>query len=189
MHKVARFFVDTEFTDFTNCDLISIGLVGPNGEKFYGENSTFVAAWASDWVKANIYPLLDYNKYGKRREELSAHLWEWLNEQPYDEIIIVADYHKDFELLQELLVEKHPKISDIENINNNIYHDIDKQVAALGGNDDDYHYQVKKVVGKFRQYFAEYFERTAEMQHHALSDACANQEAYSKIALEFGIRL
>ncbi|SFJ84850.1 protein of unknown function [Paraburkholderia megapolitana] len=36
-----RIFVDTEFTDFIDCDLISIALVADDGREFYAERNDF----------------------------------------------------------------------------------------------------------------------------------------------------
>lgn len=49
-----RLFVDTEFTDFANCDLISIGLVSSQGHVFYGENLDFDRSKSSQFAKDNI---------------------------------------------------------------------------------------------------------------------------------------
>ncbi|CAB3809093.1 hypothetical protein LMG28614_06950 [Paraburkholderia ultramafica] len=36
-----RVFVDTEFTDFIDCELVSIALVADDGREFYGERSDY----------------------------------------------------------------------------------------------------------------------------------------------------
>ena len=36
-----RYFIDTEFTDFQRCQLISVAVVGENGDEFYGERTDF----------------------------------------------------------------------------------------------------------------------------------------------------
>jgi hypothetical protein len=37
-----RYFVDTEFTDFIDCQLISVAIVGEDGREFYGERATSI---------------------------------------------------------------------------------------------------------------------------------------------------
>ena len=51
-------FVDTEFTDFLNCDLISIAIVAADGREFYGERSDFDQGSCSEFVRAAILPQL-----------------------------------------------------------------------------------------------------------------------------------
>jgi hypothetical protein len=36
-----RYFLDTEFTDFNACDLISVAMVSEDGREFYGECADF----------------------------------------------------------------------------------------------------------------------------------------------------
>jgi hypothetical protein len=187
--KTIRLHIDTEFTDFLNRDLISIGVAADSGDEFYGENSDFLRPWASKWVESNIYPLLDFSKHGMKRLELSARLWSWIDELPCTHVIISYDYFGDYELLWELFQEEnHPKMLAHENIFNNMYRDIDEQIKALGGSDNDYQQRVKSCKTKFELYQYDYFLRTKEIQHHALSDAKANREAYSRLVNEMGIR-
>jgi len=53
-----RVFVDTEFTDFIDCDLISVGLVAEDGREFYGERSDFDMRACSEFVRAAVLPQL-----------------------------------------------------------------------------------------------------------------------------------
>ena len=187
--KLIRVHIDTEFTDFLNCDLISIGAVADNGEEFYGENSEFLRPWSTAWVKENIYPLLDLDKYGMRRKELSARLWSWLEELPCDGVIITVDYAGDWHLLHDLFEEeKHPKILGWELINEIIYQTVDQQV--LDKSDvNSYQLQVSKVIADFSDVFQEHFQKTGEIQHHALSDARANAKAWSFLVINHGLPL
>lgn len=187
--KTVRVFIDTEFTDFINMDLISIGAKAETGEEFYGENSEFIKPWASDFVQQNIYPLLNLEKYGLRRLELSARLWAWIEELPCEFVIITFDYKSDWELMHTLFQEdKHPKIIAAENLFNNIYYSCDTIIKDIGGSNDAYDNLVTKVKAKFQLGVIDYFLRTKEVAHHALSDAKANCEAYNIIVNEFGVR-
>lgn len=51
-------YVDTEFTDFLDCELISIGLVADDGREFYGERSDFEQSSCSEFVRAAVLPQL-----------------------------------------------------------------------------------------------------------------------------------
>lgn len=190
MHsKILRVHIDTEFTDFINTDLISIGAKASTGEEFYGENAEFIKAWASTWVQANIYPLLNLEKFGMRRKELSARLWSWMEELPCDGIIITVDYNGDWLLLHDLFEEeKHPKVLGWELINEIIYRTVDQQVADQ--NDvNAYQSQVTRVIDDFQKEFAQHFLDTGEIQHHALSDARANCRAWNFLVFNHGMPL
>lgn len=187
-NSIIRIHVDTEFTDFLNSDLISLGAIADNGETFYGENSEFVQAWASTWVKENIYPLLNFEKFGMKRLELSARFWSWIEELPCDSVILTVDNDIDIEIVNNLFDEdKHPKISSYQNINKVIIAECDKQIQAMDGNDELYCNLTHAIRKDFYFVFSNYFKRTNEIQHHALSDAKANREAYNFIVKKYGM--
>lgn len=178
-------YIDTEFTDFVNQDLISIGLVASNGQEFYGENLDFKKEFSSEWVQQNIYQLLDANKFGMKRYELSSRVWQWLDDLECDFVRIMIDYKSDYDLLLDLLGEPHPKIINVQNI----YQLITAQCAAQTELSLDVNASEQKIISaknKFNLYFMDYFYLTKEIQHHALSDARANKLAYEKVAKEFG---
>ena len=186
--SVIRVHVDTEFTDFINTDLISIGLAADNGDEFYGENSEFIKAWSSTFVKDHIYPLLTPEKSAYRRRELSARVWSWIEELPAEFVIITTDYRGDDELLMDLFDgDKHPKVLAFQNLYNNIYYACDEQIKAMGLGGDEYDRLKIKVKAKYELYHMDYYFRTKEIAHHALSDAKANREAYTMIVNEFGM--
>ena len=185
--RIKRVFIDTEFTDFINCDLISIGAVTTDGEIFYGENTDFLKPWASTWVKENIYPILKGGLYDMSRRELSARFWSWLEELDCDSVIISYDYKTDYELMVDLFNEdKHQKIVAHENIRNNIYYSCDEMTKVLGGN--DYDKMVARVMSVFENAIEEYFQTPGKIRHVAIDDACANRHAYHRVCNEFGIR-
>lgn len=77
-------FLDTEFTDFIDCDLISIGMVTEDGRHlFYAERSDYRRDWENEFVKGAVLPYL-----GKRpeaictRDELRLRLWAWFDTLP-----------------------------------------------------------------------------------------------------------
>ncbi|WP_434717222.1 hypothetical protein P5X00_39880 (plasmid) [Paraburkholderia sp. A2RO-4L] len=49
-----RVYVDTEFTQFIDCDLISIGLVADDGREFYGERADYDRASCSEFVRGDL---------------------------------------------------------------------------------------------------------------------------------------
>lgn len=180
-----KVFIDTEFTDFRDRDLISIGLVTEDGREFYGENYEYDKKACSQFVKEVVLPLCNFAKHGYTRAALGANVWEWLNEVAGDEKIeIIIDYRGDWELLGELFGhEKHPKIEKhpvhIETppallLQNH------QRLAALRIDPPDVIYSEIATRAKFMydEEFYQYFKDTGEIQHHALSDAKANLRGY-----------
>ena len=184
MTKQLRVFIDTEFTDFLNRDLISIGLVTETGDEFYGECLDYKKSWASDFVKQNVLPLCDFKKHGKNRAQLHVDTWKWINELPCDEIILMIDYRGDHELLVELFDgEHHPKIKEVQNI----FVPLRDQFII--------HSQAGLAKPRFiedgrKEYklgFLSYFLDTKETQHHALSDAKANARGFNRMMQHIGL--
>jgi hypothetical protein len=63
---MTRIFLDTEFTELTqDAQLISLGLACENGDWFYAELDDYEPEAASDWVQANVIPLLSGEKLGR----------------------------------------------------------------------------------------------------------------------------
>lgn len=104
-------FVDTEFTDFRNMDLISLGAVTEAGETFYVEITDHIADYRSDFVNEMVVPLLDMGAHGKSMRVAAYTLAEWLNQLPGDEITMVVDYSGDWLLFTRLLEQSKLKVS------------------------------------------------------------------------------
>ena len=102
MSRVMRVFFDTEFTDFTNMDMISIGLVAESGEELYRENLDFIQSWSSPWVRQNIYPLLDATKHGAKRFDIIIAIEGFVAALDCDTVEFCADYQGDLDILENL---------------------------------------------------------------------------------------
>jgi 3' exoribonuclease, RNase T-like len=100
-------FLDTEFTDFVDCDLISIGLVDENGREFYAELTDYRQEACSDFVKQVVLPLLGRHKNTVKGNQFSVakELNEWLKH--YDDGTNLAnicfDYNTDWDLFVRML--------------------------------------------------------------------------------------
>ncbi|WP_244127252.1 3'-5' exoribonuclease [Burkholderia vietnamiensis] len=147
-----RYFLDTEFTDFTACQLISLAIVGEDGREFYAEVSDFDQALCSDFVRMTVLPQLG-NPPGHampfhqvRREILS-----WLARVPLrPKPVLCFDFEGDHLLLRHLLGGPLPKGWKAEN-----------------------------VYGRINEREKERFFRTMGLSdHHALHDARANEFAF-----------
>lgn len=104
-----RAFLDTEFTDFLDCELISIGIVTDDGREFYGERTDYDDSTCSAFVREAVLP-----KLGKEpavvgtAADLRTAVLEWLAEVgPID---IYVDYQTDWDLLIDLCYELPPTV-------------------------------------------------------------------------------
>ncbi|QOZ83771.1 MULTISPECIES: 3'-5' exoribonuclease [Chromobacterium] len=96
-------FVDTEFTDFIQIDLIAIGLVAEDGREFYAERNDYRREDCSDFVRAYVLPLLGRVMGAScTAQELTLRLNDWLASfgQP---VTLVFDYASDWDLLADAL--------------------------------------------------------------------------------------
>ncbi|MFM0476305.1 3'-5' exonuclease family protein [Paraburkholderia strydomiana] len=145
-------FVDTEFTDFIDCELVSIALVADDGREFYGERSDFDQSSCSEFTRAAVLSQLGQHPGCMfTREALQAALVTWLagfDGEP--ERRLCFDYGGDWALLCDLL---------------------DGPPAG---------WQVLNVAGLLDRCRSEAYYRTHGGRHHALADARANRYAMDK---------
>lgn len=100
-------FIDTEFTDFKDMDLISIGIVSQDLHEFYAENAEYERSWCNDFVKSVVLPKLQGAEYAMSYDQLKEKLQLWLSDllEEYSNVIFVFDYSGDWFLLSELLID------------------------------------------------------------------------------------
>ena len=91
-------FFDTEFTQIANpltnltAKLISVGCVSQDGREFYAElNDTYQQSDCSDFVLANVLPLLDGGECRKMEAQLAVRLKDWIEEFGGAEAILRSD--------------------------------------------------------------------------------------------------
>lgn len=98
-------FLDTEFTDFIDCDLISIGLVSECGHHtFYAERTDYETRWCSSFATYDVIPLLGrHPQAGMTREQLHHALWAWFG--ALGDVEVAYDYGNDWDLLMDALVD------------------------------------------------------------------------------------
>ena len=97
-----RIFVDTEFTDFIDCDLISIALVADDGREFYAERNDFDQSACSAFVREAVLPQL--GQYPERlfsRSDLHTALHDWLRQ--FGSGTFCMDFNGDWDLLVDAL--------------------------------------------------------------------------------------
>lgn len=100
-------FVDTEFTDFKDIDLISIGIVSQDLHEFYAENADYKQSWCNDFVKSTVLPKLQGGEYSMPCAQLKENLQIWISDllEEYASVMFVYDYSGDWFLLGELLID------------------------------------------------------------------------------------
>ena len=168
-------FIDTEFTDFKDCDLISIGLVSECGQyEFYAEIVDHEIQWQSDFVKQVVVPLLDNEKYGMSYDKAGQSLAAWINQLPDQKVCVVADYPMDLHLFSELLYDQ--SIEDRVITRADINHAFLLALHERGIHmPQQMHQAFRQVPVGIEQYY-----QIDNRRHHALVDAKANRYGWLK---------
>jgi hypothetical protein len=145
-----RVFLDTEFTNLQDRELISLALVAENGAEFYGECTDFELSGCSDFVRETVLPLGSPAARAMPREQLRIEVMSWLQRIPIrDHPILCYDYDGDRQLLERLLGGALPKGWRTENI------------------------WTRLDAARLEAFFAEHGHH-----HHALWDARANRASF-----------
>lgn len=174
--------IDTEFTDFIDTELISLGAVTLDGEEFYVEITDYNTKAQSDFVKQIVVPLLDHQQHGHPRITASRMLNSWIQSLPGNgkDYIVVVDYSKDFELFNSLrsdtFVELYDHLLSSININTLLVND------TIAINND--HALPVFAHGLMHICFDDYYQYIDNRQHHALVDAKSNLYGYNA-AIEY----
>jgi hypothetical protein len=151
-----RLFCDTEFTDFIDCELISIGIVDESGREFYAEVTNFRREACSQFVNEIVIPLLGQypDAIVGTSEHIAHRLTEWLEPYREDGAIVCIDYATDWHLFLDLL-SMVPKDYDRSFITGQmIWTDLDQQRIE------------------------DWWSETKLPRHMALYDARANRHGY-----------
>lgn len=132
-------FLDTEFTQFHNAQLISLGMVRVSeslqlAERFYVEVE-FDLRHASNWVMEYVEPKLSHTPLP--RPEAARLVAAWLASLPHRESVICFDFPLDWELMVQLLGVEHgdviarltPRNVDAEVVDTRVMiHDFDHRI-------------------------------------------------------------
>lgn len=152
-----KVFIDTEFTDFLDPMLISLGLVAETGEECYIE-VPFSDKGCSDFVREAVIPLLDRSKEAYcSRPDLRRRILAWLEiVRLRDQSVEVCfDYQTDWDLLADAMDEVIPPWIRPRNVNSEV-----SELMLY-----DFWTQAKK-------------NKSGDQEHHALSDARALAYAF-----------
>lgn len=92
-------FLDTEFTNFGTHDLISLALVGEDGQEFYAERTDFPLADCSEFVRHEVLPLLGRVPDAEcTQNEMTERLRRWMAALS-EQALFVFDFKGDWQLL------------------------------------------------------------------------------------------
>ena len=113
-----RYFLDTEFTDFKDSQLISLAIVGENGDEFYGELTDFERSACSDFVREIVMPQLgQFPNRAMSTAQLRSELLAWLHRVPLKpKPILCFDYSGDIDLMCALIGGPLPRGWKHENV-------------------------------------------------------------------------
>lgn len=147
-------FLDTEFSDFIDCDLISIGMVSEDGQhEFYAERTDYTDAWCNNFVCEAVLPHLGkVSGAACNRDELTSRLWAWFATLPRH-VQIASDSTHDRDLLWDAFGEGLPV-----NLGKSVY---------------DLRPLIDTTV--FNDAVCRYHDQPSNPWHHALHDAIAHR--------------
>lgn len=148
-----KVFIDTEFTDFLDPDLISLGMAADTGEEFYGE-VPFADHKCSQFVREGVLQLLGQvpDSIYSSHAALASAVFAWLElVRQGDQLVeICVDAQIDWDLFSDALDYRVPPWVKLRHVGRNI-NDLDRY---------------------------EYHKKNGLPEHHALHDAKANRYAY-----------
>lgn len=168
-----KLFLDTEFTDFINTELISLGFYSIDGQhEFYAEISDYNKKTSSEFVRVAVEPYLLGGDHAMARQEAEYKLRDWLLNLPYDIIEVVFDYSADWEITIDLLNYRAPDVKLVP-LFAELVSKVNTKVKSLAAEEQLpwFHDQARK---RFYQAQQDYFTLNKLPQHNALNDAKAN---------------
>lgn len=145
-------FLDTEFTDFVNPHLISIGLASEYGEEFYAE-VPFPSAACSAFTREVVLPLLGrVPDAACLPENLRVKIIKWIEivRRSDEDVEICFDFQTDWDLF---------------------VHALDCRVPTWCRSR-----RVARNINELLRY--EFHKKNGLPEHHALYDAMANRYAF-----------
>lgn len=98
-----KIFIDTEFTNLVDFDLISIALVSGD-DWYYAESAEFNVEQCEEFTRKNVLPLLGGN-LRKSRCAIATEIVSWMSKYADQSPMLCFDNVIDFGLLRELLGE------------------------------------------------------------------------------------
>lgn len=146
-------FLDTEYTDPLNIELISLGLVSEDGKhEFYCERNDFEKDFCNEFVRNTVLPHIGkIPEVQVDRAELRKRLAAWFTTLPRS-VTVACDSYTDWELVLNVLEGERP--------------------CNLTGR-----YDLRSLIddSTFHRAVCGYHEQDSQPWHHALHDARAHR--------------
>jgi hypothetical protein len=153
-----KVFIDTEFTDFVDPHLISLGMSAESGEEFYVE-VPYPEKRCSEFVRETVIPLLGHIPDSAcSLDDLRIRIIVWVEivKQRDEEVEICFDYETDWDLFVTAMDNRVPPWCRRRLVEHNI-----NELLRF-----DFHQRYKLP------------------EHHALYDAMANRYAFRELMLD-----
>jgi hypothetical protein len=150
-----KVFVDTEFTNFIDAHLISIGMAAESGEEFYAE-IPYIVQQCSPFVREAVIPLLGrVPDAACTSDDLYIKITNWLKiiRHGAEDVEICFDYQTDWDLFASALDYRIPSWCCPRMVADNI--------------------------NELLRY--EFHQKSELPEHHALYDALANRYAFREL--------
>lgn len=145
-------FLDTEFSDLLDPQLISLGMASEYGEEFYAE-VPYPDKACSAFVREAVLPLLGKIPHSFfTKDQLYFEVIKWLEivRRDGEDVFICVDYQTDWDLFCDVLDYRVPPWCHVK--------------------------MVRKDINELMLYH--FFKSSGLPEHHALYDAQANRYAY-----------
>lgn len=158
-------FIDTEFTNFLDPRLISVGAVAENGEEVYLELKDYNRNACSGFVKDIVLPGLTKKlEHQTNRVRVYRDFSNWVESLQTDRVTFIADADEDFYLID-------PALQLIRGKNVTLGHYpfflMDAITARVGSRKEAFQL-ISDTRGKVKE---EHFSLDGEVEHNALCDA------------------
>lgn len=177
MSPIVYLFFDTEFANFNNLSPLSIGIISEdNSLKFYQEVNDFKKEDCSDFVIKVVIPLMASPEQGSPYKLVCDSLKHWINQLPYKEVVLVADYGGDIIILERMLSEPG-QVSLQKKVMIKLINKAFIQMTMERGIYD--HQRIHLAFKEMANGIGKSLGRVPGMQHHALYDAEANRDGWN----------
>jgi hypothetical protein len=149
-------FIDTEFTDFKEMDLISVGIVSQEHHEFYAENSEYDRTGCSDFVKSVVIPKLQGGEHAVPYNKLKEKLQLWVSKllQEHTSVLFIFDYSGDWFLLGELLIG-YPHRDKVKGHQDELEEGIEQYFMHDRSNEHHALHDAKALLNGFKVKYAE----------------------------------
>ncbi len=174
-------FFDTEFDNFADLGMISIGFYSECGKhQLYLENNQYQEKKCSEFVKNIVLPKLNMDLFGGTIKENLNKFNEWIEQLPDEEICLVADYEGDLKIFWKYFYHFERKKLIKTKL---IYEVLESLINSSVLNKK----QTNQFIEHFNFLLSVQDDTIQKNLHHALFDAKLNAECWRKSFESIGV--